>query len=159
MQTRGCYETTSFVCHTIAFQPLGSSLDLHKTSITFMSSDTESNRVTNFSKGLHTFSSYTFAFSCSGLKECLDWDIMSYSFNLGPAYFARQQLWSSQWFVAYVLTAKAWLVEFSPAHAYSNHMFNVARQIKLEYYFLCLRNSPSWLQRNDWLFTNKHTTH
>lgn len=59
MQTRGCYETIAFVWHTIAFQPLGNSLDLHRTGITFMLSDTEGNRVTNFSESLHTFNSFT----------------------------------------------------------------------------------------------------
>lgn len=86
IQTRGCYETMSFVWHTIAFQPRGNSLNLHRTGITFMSSDTEGNRVTNFSKSLHTFSSCS-PFLSSGLSELLDWDIISYSFKVVPSYF------------------------------------------------------------------------
>lgn len=70
IQTRGCYETMSFVWHTIAFQPRGNSLNLHRTGITFMSSDIEGNRVTNFSKSLHTFSSYTLPFSPLVFQNC-----------------------------------------------------------------------------------------
>lgn len=70
MQTRGCYETMPFVWHTIAFQPLGNSLDLHRTGITFMSSDTEGNRVTNFLKALSS------RFLSSGLAEMLYRDII-----------------------------------------------------------------------------------
>ena len=33
MQTRGFCETTSFVWHTIAFEPVGNSLDLHGTTL------------------------------------------------------------------------------------------------------------------------------
>lgn len=68
VQTRGCHETMPFVWHTIAFQPQGSSLDLHRSCITFMSSDTDGNRVTNSSKKKKSL--HTFCFLSSGLLNC-----------------------------------------------------------------------------------------
>lgn len=88
MQTRGCYETMPFVWHTIEFQALGNSLDLHRTGITFMSSDTEGNRVTKFSKKKKPprIQLLRSPFFSSGLSKWLDWDIISYSFKVVPGY-------------------------------------------------------------------------
>lgn len=137
MQTRGCYETIPFVWHTIAFHSLGNSLDLHRTGITFMLSDTEGNRVTNFPKKppliqlLHSLS----LFSPLVFENCWIGTLFHILLKWCQAFLTAAALIRTMICWVYA-NGKDMTVELTLKDGYSNHM-SLAQQGKEKWNIVC----------------------
>lgn len=110
MQTQGCSETKSFVWHTIAFEPVGDSLDLHGTAL----------------------------LSCQMTQKAIEWPApQKASTHSALALFLHVLAWNLTFhiflrFAEFMLTTKARRMQLSPSDCLCHYSISISLPVNTQ---------------------------